>query len=369
MSSQQRKSYSDLKVTTEKGYSKSIQDLLNKTVLGTPGKLRYKHIQTKQNLQKISGATFIQIKKRERVLGTAGFIERDVTFNSTSLKALYVRYLSVYNPFKNQSRSNTSTKTNKKPNALRSSIEEIFNRELEKPFKSSDISSVYYAYVEADNQLSFNLCKSFGFKPIRSINTFLFSRFFPKQKNEISLVTKESHAVFRESLHDFYRDHNFVFTDSLEDYGSCFELRKNGKAIAGIRAIPVHWKIIEMPGLKGFLMLKILPKIPLFKKLFNPEEFRFLAFDSLWYKQGYSDKASDLMEHACSQLNYNMGMVWQDQESITSKEILSNNSLGFLHKVNGKVSAHLMTRDINMTQKEFSNLINKPVFVSAVDMI
>ena len=369
MSSQQRKSYSDLKVTTEKGYSKSIQDLLNNTVLGTPGKLRYKHTETEKNIEKLSNLSFIQIKKRERVLGTAGFIERNITLNDTFVKALYVRYLSVYNPFKNLGNSKTNIKPDKKPNALRSSIEEIFNRELEKPFKSVNQTGIYYAYVEADNLLSFNLCKSFGFKPIRIINTFLFSRFFPKEKKEISVVKKERHSAFRESLHDFYRDHNFVFSDSLDDYGSCFELKKNEEAIAGIRAIPVHWKIIELPGLKGFLMLKILPRIPLFKKLFNPEELRFLAFDSLWYKEGNSDKISDLMEHACALLDYNLGMVWQDEESLTAKEVLSSNNLGILHKLNGKVSAHLKTREINMSKENYSALKNKPAFVSAIDMI
>ena len=369
MNSQHRKVDSDLTVTTKKGHSKSILNLLNKTVLGTPGKLRYRHVQTNLHDEKISDITFIQIKKRERVLGTAGFIERNITFNSTSLKALYVRYLSVYNPLKKQKRKRSNVPTQKKPNVLRSNIEKIFQKELQKPFLKADQKGLYYAYVEADNSLSKELCESFGFKEIRVINTFLFSRFFPKNRDEVVALDKDKHESFSSSLRHFYYDHNFVFTDFLEDFGTCYVFKQNGEEIAGIRAIPVHWEIVEMPGWKGFMMLRILPKIPFFKRLFKPDRLKFLAFDSLWYKPGHANKTQNLMEHACSDLGYFMGMIWQDEKSNTAKSLVTKNKLGLLHTINGVVKANLMVRDIDMNSEDFSELKDKPAFVSAFDMI
>ena len=369
MNSQNRKIDSDLTVTTKKGHSKSILDLLNKTVLGTPGKLRYRHVQTILNDEKISDITFIQINKRERVLGTAGFIERNITFNSTPLKALYVRYLSVYNPFKKQNRTRSNISKQKKPNVLRSNIENIFRKELQKPFLKADKKGLYYAYVEADNSLSKELCESFGFKETRVINTFLFSRFFPKNHNQVVALEKDNHESFSGSLRHFYNDHNFVFSDSLEDFGTCYVFKQNGEEIAGIRAIPVHWEIVEMPGWKGFMMLKVLPKIPFFKRLFKPDRLKFLAFDSLWYKPGHANKTQNLMEHACSDLGYFMGMIWQDEKSSVAKSLVTKNKLGLLHNINGAVKANLMVRDIDISPEDFSDLKNKPAFVSAVDMV
>lgn len=369
MSKKQKKADSNLTVTTHKGVSKSILSLLKKTVLGTPGKLRYKHTETENTVKKLSGLRFIQIKKRTRVLGTAGFIERNISFDSASLRATYVRYLSVFNPFKNQKKSKQKKVVNKTQSALRNDIENIFKEELERPFKISDQKGLFYAYVESDNSHSRDLCSSFGFKIIREINTFLFSRFFPKKQKDVIRINNNGYEMFRESLCQFYKEHNFVFTDSLEDFGTCFVLNHGGKKVAGIRAIQVHWKIVEMPGFKGFLMLKVLPRIPFFNRLFQPDKLKFLAFDNLWFQEKHSDKVQKLMEHACSELGYYMGMIWQDAGSITTKSLLTKNKLGLLHKINGAVKADLMARYINMNPEDLSTLKNKPAFVSAVDMI
>lgn len=368
MSKKQKKAASNLTVTTHKGISKSILSLLEKTVLGTPGKLRYKHTETENTVKKISGLRFVQIKKRNRVLGTAGFIERNISFDSASLKATYVRYLSVYNPFRTRKKSRRKKVVNKTQSVLRNDIENIFKGELERPYKTTHQKGLFYAYVESDNSLSRELCKSFGFKKIREINTFLFSRFFPKKQTGISEIDSNDYEIFREPLRHYYKEHNFVFTDSLEDFGTCFVLNHDGRAVAGIRAIPVHWKIVEIPGLKGFMMLKVLPKIPFLKRLFQPDKLKFLAFDSLWFQEKHSDKVQKLMEHACSELGFYLGMIWIDAKSATTNSMLTKNNLGLLHKINGSVKADLMARYINMRPKDFSSIKNKPAFVSAVDM-
>ncbi|XWN37726.1 MAG: hypothetical protein ROO71_02135 [Balneola sp.] len=369
MTKKQNKIDSNLTVTTHKGVSESILSLLKKTILGTPGKLRYKHTETENIAERISGLNFIQIKKRTRVLGTAGFIERDITIGSSTIKSLYVRYLSVYNPFKRPKKTTSKTGFKNKTNSLKDDIERVFIQELEKPFSDSEKKGIYYAYVESDNLLSKKLCHSFGFKEIRVIHTFLFSRFFPKKQKSASKIDTKKYGQYRGSLRHFHKDHNFVFTDSLEDLGTCFILEEKGEDVAGIRAIPVQWEIVDMPGLKGFLMLKVLPKIPFLNRIFKPDKLRFLAFDSLWHRKGDADKVQKLMEHACSELGFYMGMIWADQESTTSDVLLSKNRLGLLHKINGVVSADLMVRDINMNQQDFSKLKNSPAFVSSIDMI
>lgn len=360
---------SNLTVTSQKGVSENILSLLKNTILGTPGKLRYKHTETENTIKKLSGLRFIQIKKRTRVLGTAGFIDRNVSIGSTPLKTTYVRYLSVYNPFRNHKRSRRKKVVIKKRGVLRNEIENIFKEELERPFKNSDQKGLFYAYVESDNSLSRDLCSSFGFKKIRDINTYLFSRFFPTKQKDVLRIGNKEYEVFRESLLHFYKEHNFVFTDSIEDFGTCFVLKHGGKKVAGIRAIPVHWKIVEMPGLKGFLMLKVLPKIPFFNRLFKPDKLKFLAFDCLWFQEKHSDKVQKLMEHACSELGFYMGMIWEDADSVTTKSLLTTTKLGLLHKINGVVKADLMARQINTSFQDFSTIKDKPAFVSAVDMI
>ncbi|MEP1307522.1 MAG: hypothetical protein ABJM22_16615 [Balneola sp.] len=360
---------SDLSVSIHKGPSKNILKLLESTTLGTPGKLRYKQTEVEKNTSLLKNLEFIQIKKRDRVLGTAGIIKRKISFKDQTIDSLYVRYLSVYNPIKRTKTKRTpSTVSPFKTGSLRNQITSIFSDELEKSFIEHDKEGIFYAYVESDNIHSKNLCLSFGFKKARSVFTVLFSRLFPKQQTNVFELKKDELGLFKENVASYYSDHNSVFTDHIEDHGTCYVFKENDTIIAGIRAIPINWKIVEMPGFKGFLIQKILPKLPVLNKIFNPEHLRFLAFDSMWEKNEFQPIINILMEHACAKTKINMGMIWGDSESKLINSLLTSGKLGFLHKINGTVGAELLVRSINMKTEDKTQLSKKPTFISAVDM-
>ena len=115
-------------------------------------------------------------------------------------------------------------------------------------------------------------------------------------------------------------------------------------------------------------MQQVLPRLPFFNRIFNPKKLQFLAFDSIWYKYDRSEFITEIMEHACSCFEVNMGMIWGDEESKVITKLQASKKLGFLHRVNGAVKAKLMVRTINMGNEEEKELTNNPVFVSAVDM-
>lgn len=367
MNDPKEKSMSGLTASTSDTLSSGVLKLLKNTVLGTPGKLRYQHTEVEERIQSLNNIQFIEIKKRSRVLGTAAIVNRSISMNHSSLEALYVRYLSVYVP--NRSAKNQNPAVNPKTNRrskIRNEISNIFTSELEKPFQETKQAGLFYAYVENDNILSKNLCSSFGFESIRTILTLLFSRFSPKSNSNVSELDANDLADFRSDVQEFYTDHDFVYTDDLEDLGVCFTYKLNGQSLAGLRAIPIKWKIVEIPGLKGFVMQKILPKIPFFNRIFNPDKLEFLAFDSLWYKDNHHEYIEKVMEHACAKYGINMGMTWGDESSKVTKRLLKTNKLGFLHKINGKVKAMLMIRPVNMDKGAIPS--NNPAYVSAVDM-
>lgn len=369
MNDPKEKSISELTASTSDTLSSGVLKLLKNTVLGTPGKLRYQHTEVEKKIQSLKNIQFIEIKKRTRVLGTAAIVNRSISLNKSNMKALYVRYLSVYVP--NRSTKNQNPTINPKTNRrskIRNEISSIFTSELEKPFQETNQEGLFYAYVENDNILSKKLCSSFGFESIRTILTLLFSRFSPKSNSNISEIDVTDLADFKSDVQEFYADHNFVYTDDLENLGLCFTYKVNGKNLAGLRAIPIKWKIVEIPGLKGFIMQNILPKIPFFNRIFNPDKLEFLAFDSLWYKEKNHDYIEKIMEHACAMYKINMGMTWGDENSKVTKKLLETNKLGFLHKINGKVRAMLMIRPVNMDKETIQKASNNPAYVSAVDM-
>lgn len=350
-------------VITHKGANEEITNLLSNTVLGTPGKLRYRQLETQQNLQRLQNLEFIQIKKGKRAIGTAGFIRRNLSYQSGFITGLYVRYLSVMNVLGARKKQAQPSANNKpKRSSLRTEIFGLFNYHLDEQISSD---GCYYAYVEKDNILSKSLCESFGFRATRQIKTLLFSRFNPKVKRNAHRIDKQNISEFKAQLQSFYSEHDLFFVDDLELKGQCFAVHHNNAMVAGVRAFPVEWEIVELAGFKGFLLTKVLPKIPYLKRLFNAEKLKFIAFDNIWYQAGFEQELPTLFSHICKHYNHHMGMIWLDGEDGTTSYLQSKGALGFLNRINGAVTAYLMIRGKGSAQQAS---FDKPVFVSAIDM-
>src|SRR5690554_5709885 len=319
---------SGFKVDTVQGSSAEITQLLENTTLGTPGKLRYKPTNIQHNLKLIKGLEFIQIKKGHRVLGTAGVVSRETNTSDS----LYVRYLSVFSPQRAFKAKQTSSNTSKN-NRLKHLIGSQLTNHFEEPFNQQNKSGCFYAYVESENFKSKNLCELFGFNAQRTIQTLLFSRFFPKKKKSIHLLDKRKYSHFKHQLEQFYDNHSFLFTEELDQFGTLYTLNHNGRAVAGLRATSVTWDIVEIPGINGFLMQYVLPYLPLFRRLFSPKNLNFVAFDCAWFEDSWEHAIPELMEHACADKNTHMGMFWGDAESKITQNLLNSKKLGFLNKI------------------------------------
>ena len=363
MDKRKKGTYSNLAVQTVPIVSEEILGLLKNTVLGTEGKLRYRQQEVEKRLNLQKKLEFIQVKKNNRVMATAGVIHRQ----TNTVESLYVRYLSAYNPFKTGAKKNFNRKISK-TGGIREQIGKIFTDHFEKPFMDRSEKACFYAYVESDNIYSQNLSSSFGFKPTRKINTLVFSRFAPKKTNAVKKLSSKQFDYFKTQMCDYYDDHNFVYTEGLENRGKLYAFFKGDEIKAGIRAYPVLWEIVEMPGLTGLLMQKVLPYLPFTTRLFNPKNLHFLAFDSAWHKDGYEHAVPFMMEHICSVHQINMGMFWGDQESDLLRNLANSGKMGLLHTLNKNITADIFIRPINISEADLQELLEKPVFVSAEDM-
>ena len=82
-------------------------------------------------------------------------------------------------------------------------------------------------------------------------------------------------------------------------FGDKYYILKEGdEIIAGVSAIPSVYKVYDMPGIWGWVMMSILPKMPYFRRLFRPGEFRYLVFDSIYCKPGKENLLANLFESA-----------------------------------------------------------------------
>lgn len=353
-----------LEVNVIQGHSKEIIDLLENTVNGTPGKIRYKPRNFRKRLSLINGLNFIQIKRGNRVFGTAGVVKK----KTNSIDALYYRYLTMFSGVHRSKESQQkNSRKSKKRNRLRNEVGQQLSGFFEQSYIENGSPVCSYAYVEAENFRSKSLCESFGFKAAREFQTLIFSRFSPKLNSDVSQLDKNNVEEFRKNVELFYKDYAFLNTDDLDILGDLYVLRVNGTPVVGLRAIPVIWDIVELPGFTGFLMQKVLPYVPVFKKVFQPNNLHYIAFDYVWYKDGFKHLITDLMEHICAEKEIYMGMFWGDNTADITTYLINSNKLGLLNKLRPPVSVLLMLRPVNVSESEYSNLVSKPVFISAMD--
>lgn len=342
---------SGLQVKVSKHGSPRIAHLLQNTIFGTEGKLRYKQNEIAQRIKSQADVQFIEILKGNRVLGTVGMANRGVWHADDKMRTLYVRYLSVASPFKTKKRTGASKSTDKpkkKNGGLRERIADEITSHFEEPFLEDNKQGTFYAYVESANENSRNLCLSMGFVPARKVETLLFSRFNPSQKRTIQNIAEFEYDEVREKLKEFYHDHSFYFEDHLFSKGFYFVKKEMGHPVAGIRAIPVNWELVDYPGFEGWLMKDVLPFLPLTNRLFQPDKLKFLAFDYAWHDPDHEYLIPEMMSHCCSLFGINVGMIFGDSQSKLIKNLKSGNNLGFIHSVVGSVYADLMVRPINM---------------------
>ncbi len=338
-----------LKVKVSKHGSPRIANLLKNTVFGTEGKLRYRQQEIASRLKSQPHIQFIEILKGTRVLGTVGISNRTVFHGDTSMRTLYVRYLSIAHAFKSKKKQSfkPSVSSRTKKGQLRELITNKITSHFEQPFIEFKQNGLFYAYVESANINSKKLCISMGFEPTRKIETLLFSRFNPTQKKTISNISEFEIDEVKEHLQSFYHNYSFYFEDQVFRKGFYFVKKERGQIIGGIRATPVNWELVDYPGLEGWLMRDILPYIPFTNRLFPPDVLKFLAFDYAWHKPGYYHLIPELMSHCCSLFGINLGMIWGDSESELIKQLKIGNHLGFIHSIVGSVYADLMVRYID----------------------
>ena len=150
---------------------------------------------------------------------------------------------------------------------------------------------IMYAFVESMNERSKNLVHQAGYEYIRSFLTVAFSRFSPKTDKRVSKLKEEEKQEMESLLEDYYRDYSFFSTD-YSFYGDKYYVLKEGnEIIAGVCAIPSVYKVYDIPGIWGWVMMKVLPKLPYFRRLFRPGEFRYLVFDAIYCKKGRGEAA------------------------------------------------------------------------------
>lgn len=346
-----------------------IEEFLANTVYGKKGGLQYRHLNTATRLREIPAAEFATLRHGNRVIATAGIVSR--TFDNGPLgrmSAYYVRYLSIHvhlNRQKDSRNPRGAVKRKIQPHSLKGTIARSLVRYFQNALVMPAAPILSYAYVEADNSYSMDLCIQHGYMPVRKFSTFIFSRLRPHKDSRVWLAD-EAMKQSAESLEaHFYKDYH-LYENATTPSALSFVYIVNGKPVAGLQALPVEWDIQHVPGIGGFFLQNILPIVV---PKFDTRRLKFLAFHRLWFAEGFQESLPALMEAACAHFQRHIGLAWCDTESHLALALRSSRKLGLLHQFKKEMSAQVVAKFVRANEPEKQLFSAHPVFISALDIV
>lgn len=363
----------DLEVRVTDEANEGILDILNHAVQGSEGGLRF-------SLQNVAGRIkayknqirFISLYKKSRITGTVGACFRVSGQGPLRYPTTYIRYLafqSVYQAGTDwRQREKTMIRSEQGDDSFKRRTLDILSRPylLDLPDVFEQDRHIMYAFVESMNERSKNLVHQAGYEYIRSFLTVAFSRFSPKADKRVTKLRTEETAGMRQLLLDYYKGYSF-FSAEYAFSGTYYCLKENDKIVAGVNAIPSLYKIFDIPGVWGWVIMNVLPKMPYFKRLFFPDEFRYLVFDSIYCKPGKEKLLANLFEAACAMEGFNTGITWLDDRSELYDKIRTDVKMGALNRMLNAKPGLVYARFINLNELEKEPFYNAPAYVSGFD--
>jgi hypothetical protein len=365
--------YQGLEVRVSDYANEGILDILNHAVQGSEGGLRF----SLQNIAPRIAAykdqiRFVSLYKKNQITGTVGACFRISGQGNLRYPTSYLRYLAFQTTYQsdlNRIKHSEPLIKPEKDDSFKQKTLEIFSKphllDLKDVFEGD--KHIMYAFVESMNERSKNLVHQAGYEYIRSFLTVAFSRFSPKPDKRVVIIRDEEKGKMESLLLDYYRDYSFFSTEYAFFENKYYVLKERDEIIAGVSAIPSVYKVYDVPGIWGWVIMKVLPKAPYFRRLFRPGEFRYLVFDAIYCKQGREELLAPLFESACASEGFNTGLTWLDDRSQLYDKIRTVVKMGALNRMLNAKPGLVYTRFINLTENEKDCFYDAPAYISGFD--
>jgi len=365
--------YKGLEVRVSDYATEGIFDILNHAVQGSEGGLRF----SLQNIAPRIAAykdqiRFVSLYKKNKITGTVGSCYRVSGSGNLRYPTSYLRYLAFQSIYQSDSGWRKKRKVLIKPekdDSFKQKTLEIFSKphllDLNNVFEGD--KHIMYAFVESMNERSKNIVHQAGYEYIRSFLTVAFSRFSPKPDKRVLKLSDDEKNRMESLLWEYYREYSFFSTDYSFFGDKYYVLKEGDEIIAGVCAIPSVYKVYDVPGIWGWVMMKVLPKTPYFRRLFHPGEFRYLVFDAIYCKEGRENLLGKLFESACATEGFHTALTWLDDHSQLYDKMRTIVKMGALNRMLNAKPGLVYSRFINIPENEKEYFYNAPAYISGFD--
>ncbi|MFO7574120.1 MAG: hypothetical protein R6W67_03075 [Bacteroidales bacterium] len=366
-------SYKGLEVKVSGEACDEVERLLSETVMGSEGGMQYVVRNIPEKLEAYGDRIrLVSLWRNYSLAGVIGACYREFVLNGVRNKCTFLRYLSLRQIYQ------TVRVFEKRPGRERKGIGgEGFKKQALKMFSQPHLLGfpgvkenerhILYAYVESRNERTKNIVQQAGYEYIRSFLTVAFSRFSPVASGSVSRAAEKDYPVIRKLLAEYYEGYSF-FSDTMAFQGDNFYvLRENGRIIAGVAAVPTEYVIHNVPGVWGWIMMKILPFAPYWRRLFKPGLFKFTALDSIFHLPGRADVLATLFESVCAATGNNTALTWADDRGPLYDTLRTQVDLGALNRLLNAKPGLVYARFTDIAGDERDMFYDAPAYISGFD--
>lgn len=365
--------YKDLEVRVSDHANDEILYLLDHTIQGSEGGMRYSLQNVAPRIEAYKDKIrFVSLYKKNQVTGTIGSCYRVSGLGNLMYPSTYLRYLAIQSTYQLEPGWRKRRRIAIKPDrddSFKQKTLEIFSKPhlLDLQGVKEGDKHIMYAFLESMNERSKILVSQAGYEYVRSFLTVAFSRFSPKKDKRVSKLKEEEKPGVKELLSAYYRNHSLFNTD-YSFYGNrYYVLKERDEIVAGVCALPGVHKVYDIPGIWGWVIMKILPKVPYYRRLFYPGEFKYLVFDAIYCKEGYEKILETLFESVCAAEGYYTGLTWLDDRSQLYDKIRTDVNMGALNRMLNAKPGLVYIRFLNFDEKEKECFYEAPAYISGFD--
>jgi RimJ/RimL family protein N-acetyltransferase len=331
-----------LRLTASRTASLAGVVLLQRTIYGTHGP-QYSHTGQAEKIRHITGPYFFDLWVGEELAGTYCLSERSVRTLAKPVPGYYGRYLAVAAAHQGHGYGHL----------LKQEAVRYIKRTQPGPH-------LFYSYVEGANARSLQISAKAGFYPLAQFEALVFGRLYPQRDLRFSQLPAAEQPAMRARLVVAYQAYSLVQFDQLFDGGNYFVLRENGEIIAGVQANPVRWRIVAMPGLSGRLLLRVLPHVPVLRRLIKPDNHEFAALEALYVQPGREPELLRLLESVLAHFGYTSALVMLDTSSPLHKYLKNSGKLGLLQALKQPTYSQVLVKPNGLNQEQV-----KPLFYAS----
>lgn len=337
----------------------SVVSLLKNTLIGTEGSL-YQLLDTETKIHSLHLPKHLYIERNGKAIGNVTFCERPVQINDEEFVSQYMRYFAFDAIFQG------GTDKGKAQSGLHQYFKSLLETSNLDPCQPKFDKSIYWAFIDPQNFKSFNMNEQFGFQTIGSYHTKAFSRVHPKQHQSVQRIQENETDLAKNLIQKFYGGFNFFSDVHLFDNNDFFVLKVKGEIVAGIQANPSRFRIKSLPGSSGKFLIKALPYIPRLRKLIHPENHEFLATEGIFWKTGFENRITDLLEGVLHLTKHHSLLIWVDENNKMLNDLKIK--WGFIQKTKKDNEIKIVAKFNGWSEAEIHRIKSSKKYLSGFDM-